>query len=84
MYKWASCEDIVVIGCTTNTLVHACVGRGEEEGLKPADLVKLSRTKHMSWRERLRRTCALWPYMVPLTVVFFSEYSMQVTSCWDQ
>ncbi|KAK9802021.1 hypothetical protein WJX73_002286 [Symbiochloris irregularis] len=31
----------------------------------------------MSTRERVRRTLALWPYMVPLLVVYFAEYTLQ-------
>lgn len=32
---------------------------------------------YMSTNERLRRTLALWPYTVPLVVVYFAEYAMQ-------
>ena len=32
----------------------------------------------MSFQERWRRTVALWPYIAPLTLVYFAEYSMQV------
>jgi hypothetical protein len=31
--------------------------------------------KHMTASERFRATCALWPYMVPLFVVYFAEVS---------
>ena len=37
----------------------------------------LPATQRMRWRERLRRTAALWPYMVPLAAVYFAEYAMQ-------
>lgn len=35
-------------------------------------------THRMHWRERYQRTLDLWPYMVPLTLVYFAEYVMQV------
>jgi hypothetical protein len=35
-------------------------------------------THRMHWRERYQRTLALWPYMVPLALVYFAEYAMQV------
>lgn len=31
----------------------------------------------MTALQRLKATCALWPYMVPLFVVYFAEYAMQ-------
>jgi hypothetical protein len=31
----------------------------------------------MTFRQRLKVTCGLWPYMVPLFVVYFAEYAMQ-------
>jgi hypothetical protein len=31
----------------------------------------------MTFRQRLKVTCDLWPYMVPLFVVYFAEYAMQ-------
>lgn len=31
----------------------------------------------MSVRERLRRTVALWPYIIPLFVVYWAEYAIQ-------
>ncbi|CAL8471388.1 g10930 [Coccomyxa elongata] len=34
-------------------------------------------TQRMNWRERYQRTIDLWPYMVPLTLVYFAEYAMQ-------
>ncbi|KAK9918138.1 hypothetical protein WJX75_001533 [Coccomyxa subellipsoidea] len=34
-------------------------------------------THRMHWRERYQRTLDLWPYMVPLTLVYFAEYVMQ-------
>ena len=37
----------------------------------------LPATQRMSWRERCSATAALWPYMVPLTAVYFAEYAMQ-------
>ena len=36
-----------------------------------------SRAQVMGAGERLARTVALWPWMVPLLVVYFSEYAMQ-------
>ena len=35
-------------------------------------------THRMHWRERLQRTLDLWPYMAPLTLVYFAEYVLQV------
>ncbi len=35
-------------------------------------------SKQMTSKERLQHTLNLWPYMVPLTIVYFSEYAMQV------
>ena len=34
----------------------------------------------MQWRERFQRTLQLWPYMVPLALVYFAEYVLQVLS----
>ena len=34
-------------------------------------------TASMSTSERFKHTLALWPYMVPLAVVYFAEYAMQ-------
>jgi hypothetical protein len=31
----------------------------------------------MTFQQRLKVTCDLWPYMVPLFVVYFAEYAMQ-------
>lgn len=31
----------------------------------------------MNFRQRLQATCRLWPYMVPLFLVYFAEYAMQ-------
>lgn len=42
------------------------------------DVLKVTRTKHMGLQERWQRTLALWPYIVPLSLVYFAEYSMQV------
>ena len=39
---------------------------------------KANRTQQMTLRERWSRTYALWPYMIPLILVYFAEYSMQV------
>ena len=39
---------------------------------------KANRTQQMTLRERWSRTYALWPYMIPLVLVYFAEYSMQV------
>ncbi|KAL4854287.1 hypothetical protein ACK3TF_004978 [Chlorella vulgaris] len=38
---------------------------------------KPSRAARMTWRERVHRTAVLWPYMVPLALVYFAEYAMQ-------
>ena len=35
----------------------------------------------MAWGERLVQTAKLWPYIVPLVVVYFAEYAMQ-TGTW--
>jgi hypothetical protein len=34
-------------------------------------------TATMSMKERLANTLALWPYMIPLFLVYFAEYAMQ-------
>lgn len=47
----------------------------------PKALGKASKIARMSARERLRRTVALWPYMVPLFIVYAAEYAMQ-TGAW--
>ncbi len=41
-------------------------------------LAPLAMTHRMHWRERLQRTLDLWPYMAPLTLVYFAEYVLQV------
>ncbi|PRW51162.1 Batten s disease Cln3 isoform A [Chlorella sorokiniana] len=46
------------------------LGEGSEEW-------RPSKAGRMTWRERLQRTVALWPYMVPLFLVYFAEYAMQ-------
>ena len=43
-------------------------------------LVPLAKTYRMKWRERFQRTLQLWPYMVPLALVYFAEYVLQVLS----
>ena len=45
---------------------------------EPEAVLKVTRTKHMSLEERWSRTSALWPYILPLLLVYFAEYSMQV------
>jgi hypothetical protein len=41
--------------------------------------------QHMTGLQRFKATCALWPYMVPLFVVYFAEVrqndSMSASSC---
>ena len=49
----------------------------QSDGIFCGGFARLSRTYHMGWRQRLRRTVLLWPYMVPLTLVYFAEYAMQ-------
>ena len=34
-------------------------------------------TSTLTMRQRLDLTCRLWPYMVPLAVVYFAEYALQ-------
>ena len=36
-----------------------------------------TRVLELTFYERLKHTLALWPFMVPLFVVYFSEYAMQ-------
>ena len=48
----------------------------EEE--KPEALQMMNRSMQMELKERLQRTLTLWPYIVPLVLVYFAEYSMQV------
>ncbi|CAL5228292.1 g11397 [Coccomyxa viridis] len=43
----------------------------------PGPLAPLAMTHRMHWRERLQRTLDLWPYMAPLTLVYFAEYVLQ-------
>jgi hypothetical protein len=40
--------------------------------------LKASRMHSMTWRQRAEHTLALWPFTVPLVVVYFAEYVMQV------
>lgn len=40
-----------------------------------------ARVVDLTFRERLKHTLALWPFMVPLFIVYFSEYAMQ-SGCW--
>lgn len=65
---------------------HAVPGLSVTEKLIPGStsccpgtgtLAPLPATQRMRWRERLQRTAALWPYMVPLVAVYFAEYAMQ-------
>jgi len=41
-------------------------------------LAPLATTHRMQWRERFQRTLQLWPYMLPLALVYFAEYVLQV------
>ena len=50
------------------------------EEAKPDDTQMMTSTKQMPFQERWQRTLSLWPYIVPLIVVYFAEYSMQVHS----
>lgn len=50
------------------------------EEVKPDDAQMMTGTKQMPFQERWQRTLSLWPYIVPLIVVYFAEYSMQVHS----
>ena len=34
----------------------------------------------MQWRERFQRTLQLWPYMLPLALVYFAEYVLQASA----
>lgn len=52
-----------------------------KENSLPQPLRRISKITHMSNRERLRRTVALWPYMAPLFIVYAAEYAMQ-TGAW--
>ena len=56
---------------------HTSAGSSQEEG-KPEATEIMNKFMHMGFRERWRRTVTLWPYIVPLVLVYFAEYSMQV------
>lgn len=51
-------------------------GNGERAPSRRAR-AKSSKASRMSARERFARTVALWPYALPLFVVYFGEYAMQ-------
>ena len=63
------------------------LGAGEEDGAATAALMQQSKlqsqgdsnmaTVAMTSRERLVRVMSLWPYMLPLFAVYFSEYALQ-------
>jgi len=36
----------------------------------------------LTWKQRMYTTCTLWPYMLPLFLVYFAEYCMQ-TGPWS-
>ena len=61
-----------------NTACYApCVAA---EDVEP-DGGRQQRAEDMAWKERLMHTLHLWPYMLPLCVVYFAEYAMQ-TGTW--
>jgi battenin len=48
-----------------------------EEGIPQPPASTLTRIEDMSTTQRLRAVLALWPYMIPLYVVYFAEYALQ-------
>ena len=59
-------------------------GPNNLEEVKPENAQMMTGTLKMAFQERWQRTLSLWPYIVPLVVVYFAEYSMQVwyTTLW--
>lgn len=48
-----------------------------EEGIAEPPVSTLTRTEDMTTIQRLRAVLALWPYMIPLYVVYLAEYTLQ-------
>ncbi|PSC75581.1 battenin [Micractinium conductrix] len=57
--------------------VEAPLGSAQQQAVGGWSSPKPSRAARMTWRERLQRTVVLWPYTVPLFLVYFAEYAMQ-------
>ncbi|KAL3159139.1 hypothetical protein ABBQ32_011133 [Trebouxia sp. C0010 RCD-2024] len=71
---------------SADALGQAALLGDEERGRPSNDDVALDgsrqqKAEDMAWKERLMHTLHLWPYMVPLCVVYFAEYAMQ-TGTW--
>ena len=65
---------------TTDVNVHRGIGivNGGVDGAGGTkEAVMTATTATMTALERFKHTLALWPYMVPLAVVYFAEYAMQ-------
>mmetsp|Transcript_22330 Transcript_22330/g.36955 ORF Transcript_22330/g.36955 Transcript_22330/m.36955 type:complete len:448 (+) Transcript_22330:95-1438(+) len=49
----------------------------DESSGQQIDSTNCARTEHMTTKQRLRAVLALWPYMIPLYVVYLAEYALQ-------
>jgi battenin len=49
----------------------------EDKEVKEAHDTMSTTTADMSFQDRLQYTLALWPYMLPLFIVYYAEYTMQ-------
>jgi hypothetical protein len=81
---------VVVHGSTSSSSrspqgAYTAVQVGEEQQQHRGGAVSCNRSRtgvdpqHMTGLQRFKATCALWPYMVPLFVVYFAE----VRQCVD-
>jgi len=60
---------------TVNTVASNIYSTKQEGDSSEVDLSAAAAV--MSMRERIQATLSLWPYMVPLFLVYFAEYAMQ-------
>lgn len=58
-------------------------GLSSDEEVKPEEIQIISCTARMGFAERWQHTLQLWPYIIPLIVVYFAEYSMQVCNSYS-
>jgi battenin len=64
---------------------HALIAPPFKEQLEANQLekpIEFSGLASLSAGEKRRLTCTLWPYMIPLCVVYFAEYTM-MTGVWS-
>ena len=70
-------EDVVDAGADEDE------SRGKTATTVSSDKKLQMRVLELTFHERLKHTLALWPFMVPLFVVYFSEYAMQSGTLYD-